>query len=100
MCGEGGQDQTGLRLGVAQVVQKQDAAVSSHVAVNQCADVMVLCDEASSFPGRLSQQGFIARIRRSLADIDHVVACLSHRAHGQRHDVGVRKDAQAIRRRW
>ena len=49
---------------------------------------MVLRQEGSPFGYRLSQQGFIAGISHSLADIDDVVASIAHSADGLRHNVG------------
>ncbi len=71
----------------------------AQIAMDQCANVMVLCDEDSPFCDGLSQQGFIARICRPLAYVNGIMAGIAHCAHCLCHDVGIGKDTHAIRRR-
>ena len=67
--------------------------------MDQDADIMVFDDDDPRFGHGFSKQSLIARIRRSLTQIDDIVAGSPHCAHGRRHNVGIGEEAHAIWRR-
>jgi len=60
---------------------------------------MIFRKKDAIFPDGLRQQGFVTGIRCALGGVDNIVAAIAQGTHGLRHDVGIRKDAHAIRRR-
>ena len=100
MRGEGGNDQVRFGCRITQIVDEEYTAVRKRVAMDQCADVAVFRDEDALLCSSFCQQGCVTGIGLPLAHEDHIVASGTQRAHGLCHDVGVRKDTHAIRRRW
>ena len=99
MRGKGSKNESRLGWENAQVVHQQHAAVRAQIAIDQCTEVMVLRKKDAIFPDGLCQQGFVTGIHCALGGIDDVVAAIAQATHGLRHDIGIRKDAHAIRRR-
>ena len=99
MRGESGENKSRLGRGSAEVVHQQPATMAARVAMDKRSDIVILRQEDAICPDRLRQKGFISWIGRKFRGIKNIVAAVAHSAHGPRHDVGIRQDAHAIRRR-
>ena len=99
MRGKSSKNESRFGCGSAQIVHQQHAAVRAQIAIDQCTDVVILRKKDAIFPDGLRQQGFVTGIHCALGGMDDIVAAIAQGAHGLRHDVGIGKDAHAIRRR-
>lgn len=93
------ENESRLGCGNAHVVHQQHAAVRAQIAIDQCTDAMIFRNKDAIFADGLRQQGFVTGIHCALGGMDDIVAGIAQVTHGVRHDVGIRKDAHAIRRR-
>jgi hypothetical protein len=69
------------------------------IAMDQNTDIVVLRYEDAPVSSGFGQQRFVARIPRALGNIDNVVTSISQGAHGRRHNIRIREDPHATRRR-
>ena len=99
MRGKRSNNESRLGCGSTQVIHQQHAAVRTQIAIDQRPDVMILRKKDAIFPNGLRQQGFVTGIHCALGGIDDIVASIAQDTHGLHHDVGICKDAHAIRRR-
>ncbi len=99
MRGQSGEDEGRLGRRVAQIIQDQDPAMWARVAMHQCADVTVFRQKDSPICESLGQSGFIAGISSPFAYVDDIMARISHGPNRACHDIRIRKQAHAIRRR-
>ena len=91
--------QLGFGRSITQIVEKQYAAMRLEITMDQDTDVLVLGENDPPFGNGFSKQSPVARICRSLTQIDDIVAGSPHCAHGRRHNVGIGEEAHAIWRR-
>jgi len=92
------EDQSGFGGGVARIVDQYRSAVCLRVAMDQCADIVILGDEYSCLRGGFSRLRFIARICCRLRCISDIVTDRPQGANRLRHDIGI--EAHPIRRRF
>ena len=67
--------------------------------MDQDANIMVLGENDPPFYDSFSKQSVIARIHRSLAEIDDIVPNSPQRVHGLRHDIGIGEETHTTPRR-
>ena len=65
--------------------------------MDQDANIMVLGENDPPFYDSFSKQSVIARIHRSLAEIDDIVPNSPQRVHGLRRDIGIGEERTLLR---